>query len=282
MELNWTEERGGSLEKALELKGFSRRQRIRLKKQGGSVLVNGMPVPLVYIMKPGDKVQITLAEHLEAPVAQAIPLEIIFEDKWLVVINKPSGLVAHPTKGYKDLTLANALAWHFQHQGESRPARLVTRLDRETSGLVLVAKDARTHHLLTATALHKEYLAWVWGTPPAQGEILAPLGRDPQYPSRRGVDPQGREAHTRYQVEESREGFSLVRLWPITGRTHQLRIHMAHLGHPLLGDFMYGSRGGPIPRVALHAQVLSFQHPNHEKVLQFQAPLPKDLQIGQV
>jgi RluA family pseudouridine synthase len=277
MELNWIEGRGGSLEKILELKSFSRRQRVRLKKQGGSVLVNGMPVPLVFILKPGDRVQVTLAEHLEAPEAQDIPLDVIYEDQWLLVVNKPLGLVAHPTKGYKDMTLANALAWHFQQQGEGRPARLVTRLDRETSGLVLAAKDARTHHLLTETALHKEYLAWVWGTPPAQGEILAPLGRDPQNPSRRGVDPLGKVARTRYRVQESRGGFSLVRLWPITGRTHQLRIHMAHLGHPILGDFMYGTREGPISRVALHAARLKIVHPLLAEELEIEIPLPEDL-----
>lgn len=217
--------------------GISRRQLIRLKQQPGAALINGAPAFLDARLQPGDEVKIALAEHLEPVPPQAIPLDIIYEDADLLVLNKPTGLVSHPTKGYAQGTLANALSFHWQQRGEKLPARLVTRLDKETSGLVLVAKTAWCHHRLSQIEIHKEYVALTRGIPnPPRGEIALPLGRNPDNPKKRGVDPQGKPALTRYWTLKTGESLAMVRLEPVTGRTHQLRIHMAYIGCPLVDD----------------------------------------------
>ncbi len=253
--------------------GCSRRQLNSLKKTPGSVTVNGVNAYLGYVPAAGDLVCVTLPERLSPVPAENIPLDIVCEDSHLVVIDKPSGLVCHPTRGYKSGTLANALAAHCR-----LPARLVTRLDRETSGLVLAAKNAWIHHRLAGMALHKEYVAIVTGVlQPASGIISLPLGRDRGRPTRRAVDPRGKQALTRYQTEAAQAGLSLVRLWPITGRTHQIRLHLAHLGCPVADDYFYGNLTGIVGRTALHASRLGFTHPATGKQLELFAPLPPDM-----
>lgn len=257
--------------------GLSRRQLIRLKKQPGSVTVNGQPVFLGTSLLPGDSVWIEMEEHLEPVPPEPIPLEIIYEDQDLLVVNKPAGLVSHPTKGYPGGTLANALTYYWQQKDEEHPARLVTRLDRETSGLVLVAKTAWCHHRLSETEIHKEYTALTRGIPnPTEGEINLPIGRLAANPSKRGINPQGRPALTRYKTTAVGDNLALVHLEPVTGRTHQLRIHMAHIGCPLLDDFMYGTEEGLVGRTALHASRLEICHPQTGAIMHFDAPLPKD------
>lgn len=268
-----------TLEKILrEQYGLSRRQVIRLKRQPGSVLVNGAFAPVVQKLEPGDLVEVAMEEHLAALPPEDIPLEIVFEDQDIIVINKPAGLVSHPTKGYTGGTLANALAGYWQQKGERFPARLITRLDKETSGLVLAAKNAYTHHRLSEAKIRKTYLALTQGIPsPIEGAIDLPLGRSMDNPSKRGVDPQGKAALTRYWTENAGNGLALVRLEPVTGRTHQLRIHMASIGCPLIDDYMYGEAVGTMGRTALHAHKLEFIHPNSQEHMVFMAPLPPDM-----
>lgn len=275
MRLEWiANQTGKTIRQTLQQHfGCSRRQLIRLKNQPGSVRVNGRPMLLNAVPGPGDRVTVELAEHLGHVPPQSIPLTVIYEDEHIIVVNKPAGMVVHPTKGYSYGTLANALASHL-----GRPARLVTRLDRETSGLVLAAKQAWSHHRLNNARINREYLAITQGIPdPLEGEIDAPLGRDQAIPGRRGVDCEGKPAFTRYRTESTAQGFALVRLWPQTGRTHQLRIHMSHIGCPLVDDFMYGTVEGFVGRTALHSARLEFPHPLTGEDRELSAPAPADM-----
>jgi 23S rRNA pseudouridine1911/1915/1917 synthase len=257
--------------------GFSRRQVIRLKKQGG-VFVNGMPAPAAARLHIGDRIQVCVTEHLEPLLPEAIPLDILFEDEDLLILNKPPGLVCHPTKGYPRGTLANALSYHWQQKGEFLPVRLVTRLDKDTSGLVLAAKTAWSHYRLSETSICKQYFGITRGIPnPPAGEIDQPIGRLQGNPHKRGVSLQGKSALTRYETAKTGDNLALVKLTPITGRTHQLRIHMAWIGCPLLDDFMYGHEENILGRVALHAFSLKLAHPRNKADLEFIAPLPADM-----
>lgn len=281
MEIRWTaseEQQGQRLRQVLRQKyGLSRRQLIRLKQLTGAVIVNCLPAPLNQNLAFGDRVEITLVEHLEQQPPENIPLEVIYEDQYLIVVNKPAGLVSHPTKGYPDGTLANALSWHWQQQGEQHPARLVTRLDKDTSGLVLAAKNAWTHYRLSESEIVKKYYGITRGIPvPLAGEINLPIGRSVDS-GRRGYNPAGKPALTRYWTEGTGKNLAFVRLEPVTGRTHQLRIHMAHMGCPLLDDFMYGSEEGIVGRTALHASSLEFSHPVSKQELHFSVDLPEDM-----
>lgn len=276
MRWEWTvaEASGNTVREILRQRyGCSRRQLIRLKQQADSVCINGQPVWLNAVPAPGDRVTVMLEEHLEHIPSQVIPLDIVYEDEHIIVINKVAGMVVHPTRGYKEGTLANALAAHT-----ALPARLVTRLDKETSGLVLAAKSAWAHHRLNHSPLKREYLGIARGIPrPREGEINLSIGWDSLVPTRRGADPRGKPACTRYQTEVAVAGLALVKLWPQTGRTHQLRIHMANIGCPLADDYIYGRVEGIVGRTALHATAIEFSHPATGKTMRMTAPLPEDM-----
>lgn len=283
MKFHWLvtlQQDGQKLESVLRNEyGFSRRQVVRLKQQG-EALINGIPALVLSRLQIGDEVSVMVPEHLEPLPPQDIPLDIVYEDQCLILINKPPGMVCHPTKGYSQGTLANALSHYWQQRGESHPARLVTRLDKDTSGLVLAAKNAWSHYRLSAGNFHKQYYGITKGIPnPSAGEIDQPIGRLPGTPSKRGVSPQGKAAFTHYEMEKVMDNLALVRLTPITGRTHQLRIHMAWLGYPLVDDYLYGSEEGILGRTALHAYALRFCHPATGKPLEFIAPLPEDMNV---
>jgi 23S rRNA pseudouridine1911/1915/1917 synthase len=232
-------------------------------------------------------------------VAEDIPLRIVYEDDALLVIDKPPGLVVHPAPGHTHGTLVNALLFHCPTLsgvgGEARPG-IVHRLDKDTSGLLLVAKHDRSHRHLAAQLktrqLQRGYLALVRGPMPAlQGTIAAPIGRHPQHRKKMAVVGQhGREARTHYRVLQAWGPISLLQLRLETGRTHQIRVHLAHIGHVVLGDPVYGA--GPwhlpghldlerdvraFPRQALHAAQVRFQHPETGQWLAFTAPLPADM-----
>jgi 23S rRNA pseudouridine1911/1915/1917 synthase len=239
-----------------------------------------------------------------APAAQAMPLAILFEDRHLIVLDKPAGLVVHPAPGNPDGTLVNALLAHAGEDlpgigGEKRPG-IVHRLDKDTSGLMVVAKTDRAHQALSeafaARDMERAYLALVWGLPsPPAGEIEAPIGRHPTDRKRMGVVAKGgKPALTRYATERAFFGTAcaLLRCRLATGRTHQIRVHLAHLGHPLVGDPVYcrrvpaAARALPepvragllaFPRQALHAATLGFRHPATGEKMRFEAPLPPDL-----
>jgi 23S rRNA pseudouridine1911/1915/1917 synthase len=231
---------------------------------------------------------------------------ILYEDAYLAVIDKPVGLVVHPAPGHPQGTLVNGLLARLEGLsgvgGVERPG-LVHRLDKDTSGLLVVAKNDEAHLALQAQlkdrTLTRIYRAICWGCPdPDQGSIDAPLDRHPRDRLRRAVVQDGREALTHYRVEERHSGSALLELRLATGRTHQIRVHLAHIGHPVLGDELYGGglqrlRGAhsehrpalraallSIGRQALHAAELAFLHPAREERMVFQSPLPEDFRVG--
>jgi len=281
MKFSWLvtkEQEGKRLEQVLRREyGFSRRLVTRLKYYG-EALINGKPAIAITPLRTGDEVHVYVPEVIEPQPPQDIPLRILYEDNHLIIINKAPGMVCHPTKGYPQGTLANALSHYWQQRGEAHPARLVTRLDKDTSGLVLAAKSAWSHYRLSAGNLCKQYYGITRGIPhPTAGEIEQPIGMLPGNPSRLGVNPSGKAALTRYETENILGNLALVRLSPVTGRTHQLRIHMAWLGCPLVDDYLYGREEGLLGRTALHAYALRFRHPATGEPLEFIAPLPEDM-----
>jgi 23S rRNA pseudouridine1911/1915/1917 synthase len=214
---------------------------------------------------------------------EPIPLRILYEDDALLVVDKPAGMLVHPVGPLRGGTLANGLAHHLRAQGLPGRVHLVQRLDRDTSGVIAVAKRSEIHRLLDrqlrSRRLHRRYLALVAGAPPESGTIDGPIGRNPDDPPLRAVRPEGQPATTRFRVVERYHGAALVELELETGRTHQIRVHLEHLGHPVLGDRWYGRAGlDLVQRQALHAAELRLEHPVTGLALRVESPLPEDLE----
>ena len=216
---------------------------------------------------------------------EAIPLDVVFEDSMLLVINKPVGLVVHPGSGNRHGTLLNALLHWVPQVAELPRAGIVHRLDKDTSGLLVVAKTLKSHtdlvRQLQARTVKREYLALVYGEVDHGGTVNAPLARDPHNRVKRTVHTQGKEAVTHYEVVERFPGVTLLRCKLETGRTHQIRVHMQHIGHPLVGESIYSaSRRShhkiPFPHQALHAERLGLIHPVTQEFMQWECPLPPD------
>ncbi len=268
----------------------------------GHIKVNGQTVKPTHHPRAGEQVSVHWPEARPTEVrAEAIPLDVIYEDSDLLVLNKAPGLIVHPGTGHEDHTLVNALLHHCRGQlsgigGVQRPG-IVHRLDIETSGCLVVAKNDATHLALQRQfadrSLEKVYLAMLCGElPRAEGEIHAAIARHPTHRKRMAVTDSewgGREARTSYRVLERLPGATLVEVHLHTGRTHQIRVHFQHLGYPLAGDDTYGARqtkrlteltGYAPPRVMLHSWKLSFIHPATGKLLALEAPLPEDFRQG--
>src|SRR6266446_453420 len=295
------EDSGTRLDKylAAHLPELSRSQLQRLIQEGQVGIAHGLGTAS-YRVRGGDIITVDVPPPRPArPGAEALALQIVYEDDALLVIDKPPGLVVHPAPGHASGTLVNALLFHCQTLsgvgGEERPG-IVHRLDKDTSGLLLVAKHDRSHrHLsaqLQARQLQRRYVALVRGRLPAlQGTIDAPIGRHPQHRQKMAVVARdGRAARTHYQVLDAWGPCSVVRLALDTGRTHQIRVHLAYIGHPVIGDPLYGPGPlrwpgyasleqvlGAFPRQALHAEQIRFQHPDNEEWLAFTSPLPPDM-----
>jgi 23S rRNA pseudouridine1911/1915/1917 synthase len=235
----------------------------------------------------GEAVRVEVESDPDATpdAPEAIPLDVVFEDPMLLVINKPVGLVVHPGSGNRQGTLLNALLHRVPQVAELPRAGIVHRLDKDTSGLLVVAKTLRAHtdlvRQLQARTVKREYLALVYGEIDRSGTVDAPLGRDPHNRTKRTVHSMGKEAVTHYDVVERFPGITLLRCKLETGRTHQIRVHMQHIGHPLVGDTVYSaSRRShlkiPFPRQALHAERLGLIHPVTQEFMQWECPLPPD------
>lgn len=286
------------------------RTKIQTAIDADSVKVNDRPTKASYKIKPSDSITISLPHPPRDTdiIPQNIPLNIVYEDDELLVLNKPAGMVVHPAHGNWDGTLVNALVYHFQQlpttrNGEARPG-LVHRIDKDTSGLMVIAK---TEYAMTHLArqffdhtIERTYYALVWGVPsPASGTITGYIGRsvrDRKVQTIYDDETKGKWAVTHFKTLETLHYVSLVQCNLETGRTHQIRAHMKHIGHPLFNDAMYGGdrilRGTPngtykafvenafalLPRQALHAKSLGFVHPKTREWLQFDSPLPDDLQ----
>ena len=236
-------------------------------------------------LKNGDRIRVRLlekAEGSEAIMPAPIPFEIVYEDEDLLVINKPADMPIHPSFQNHGNTLADALTWHYQQQGKEFVYRCINRLDRDTTGLLIVARHQLSASILSDMVrkreIHREYLAIVEGIPPEKGTISAPIGRKEGSAILREVNFEaGEPARTHFTRLETRNGLSLVSLKLETGRTHQIRVHMAYIGCPLIGDYLYYPDHTRINRQALHSYRLSFLHPITGKALSFTAPLPEDM-----
>jgi RluA family pseudouridine synthase len=262
---------------------ISRRMIQRLTRARG-IQVNRRPAYLSRAVKAGDVISALVDWPEESGlVPVAMQLAIPYEDGDLLVVDKPPFMLVHPTSPQHDATLAHGVAHHLLQQGVHAKVRPLHRIDRDTSGLVLFAKTAVAHHRLDLQlrdhTLRREYLALVEGTLAAEeGEIDAPIGAHPRHPQLRAVTASGEPAITRYRVVERLAGASLLAVELETGRTHQIRVHLAHLGHPLIADRQYGARDSALlRRQALHSARLTFLHPSTDAPLTVEAPLPPDL-----
>jgi 23S rRNA pseudouridine1911/1915/1917 synthase len=285
------------------------RSRIQKLIEEGAVRLGGSPAKRSHIVRAGEEVEVEVPEPRAATIEpEEIPLSILYEDEHLLAIDKPPGLVVHPSPGHGSGTLVNALLHHVRDLagigGELRPG-IVHRLDRGTSGVLLVAKTDRAHASLSRQmrkrALKKEYLAVVAGLPRVRkGEVALPIGRDPSdrkkmraFRSKDAVPAGAREARTLYQLEREWPalGVTLLRCRLITGRTHQIRVHLAAAGLPVVGDPVYGRPRydrirdaglrrslAEFPRQALHAERIGFRHPETNEEMEIVAPVPRDLQ----
>jgi 23S rRNA pseudouridine1911/1915/1917 synthase len=290
---------------AEQVEGWSR-SRLQRLIDDGDVLVNGKEAKASYKLREGDELDVDLTEE---PVArfepEDIPLDIVFEDEYLAVINKPAGMVVHPGAGISSGTLANAIAWHFdvetsgldqsKIQNLKSKIGIVHRLDKDTSGLIVVAKDDQTHDALATQfrkrEVFKSYVALVHGSPRENsGTIDRPLARDRWHRTKMTVAANGRHALSLWKVRKRFEKFTLVEVDIKTGRTHQIRVHLASINHPVVGDATYNEgRDNTIAdqeikravekmgRFFLHAEKLSFTHPETGERLEFVKEMPEEL-----
>jgi 23S rRNA pseudouridine1911/1915/1917 synthase len=284
---------------------FANFSRAMIQKQisAGAVKVNGEVVKASFKLNPGDIVEMTLPEQPSKEIMpEELPLDIIYEDDDLIILNKQADMVVHPARGNRHGTLVNALA-HYSSElssglGDFRPG-VVHRLDRNTTGVMVITKNDTAQWKVAKQfenrTIRKEYLAIVHGTPDLTADkISAPLGVHPKVREKYAIRPDtGKEAVTFYEVLEEFRGYSFIRCAPKTGRTHQIRIHLAYIKHPIVGDDMYGGKlvypwqlkdAEPaveepvIARCALHAFTIEFKHPTTEEMVKFEAPMPNDMQ----
>jgi 23S rRNA pseudouridine1911/1915/1917 synthase len=252
----------------------------RLKWQD-KILVNGKPEHTDFPVKAGDRITVTLDEEEPDYPPQDGPLAILYEDDWLLAVDKPAGMLIHPSRSRFDGTLANYVLGYYRKTGQKCAFHPVTRLDRDTFGIVLLCKNSHIHALMQASETNKTYHALVHGTwPEESGTIDAPIARRPLPSLLREVRPDGKPSLTEFRVIGRFDGYTKLELKPVTGRTHQLRLHCAHIGHPILGDPQYGSGESlwGLPHQLLCAKRLSFLHPitggQMELTSQMDASLP--------
>lgn len=283
---------------------ISRKLLSRLKMTERGITLNGERVYISVAVKAGDKVEIRMETEVSSDILpQPIPFDILYEDDHLLVVNKAAGIIVHPTHGHYTDTLANGVVHYWAEKGERYRFRPVHRLDQETSGVLVIAKNPYSHQHISeqmlAGTIDKRYTALLHGIPsPESGDVDGPIDRDPQEPHRRIVTPDGYPSLTRYRVTETFLRGCQVRLKLETGRTHQIRVHMTSLGTPLIGDSMYrhplysvaspdaeqqaalasvAELDGAVGRQALHAVSLTLKHPIINQDMTFEAPLPADL-----
>lgn len=269
--------------------GVSARQRQKLFYSKG-VYVNGTSAHTRRLLKAGDMVAIRQFKDTSyGVIAQEGPLEVLYEDEQLIVLNKPAGMLVHPAGRTTEGTLANYLAGYFRQQKKVITIRAIHRLDRDTTGCVVFAKSGemqtRLEQMLSEGKIHREYLAVICGDggrlveEMPEGRIDLPIGKDIFSPNRRVVRKDGQQAITHFRVEKAASDMSLLSLWLETGRTHQIRVHLAHCHYPVLGDKMYGKASRLLGRQALHAAALELVHPVTGEKIRIFAPMPEDFAV---
>ena len=269
MELKWVANREGRLSSFLRGEMQMSYSLMNKLKWGDAIRVNGQPQRTNYPVKSGDVITVHMAEETPEYPAEDGPLTILYEDDHLLAVDKPAGMLIHPSRSRNTGTLANLVAGYFQRTGQASAFHPLTRLDRDTFGIVLLAKSAHVHTLLQQARVQKTYhaLTFGWGSDNS-GTIDAPIARRELPSLLRYVSPEGKPSVTEFTVLERGETVCKLVLRPVTGRTHQLRVHCAHMGHPILGDPQYGSAESiafsetlGLPYQMLCAKRLEFQHP---------------------
>ena len=275
---------GYTIEKYLKQKNYSHGCLVFLKKTEEGIKRNGAWAYTRDKLDAGDVLEILFAEEdsSENIVPVEMKLDIVYEDEDILVINKPADTPIHPSQGNYDNSLANGVKHYYESQGESFVFRSINRLDRDTTGLVVIAKNMLSSAALNAAMvnreIHRTYLAVVKGELPEKGTIDFPIARKDGSTVERCVDMSGGEhAVTHFECVEKNEKYSLAKIWLETGRTHQIRVHMNAIGHPLPGDFLYHNDRSEIGRQALHSWRLEFHHPVTGELLKFEQPLPEDM-----
>lgn len=270
-----------------EVRGLSRRILIDAKSTDGEILLNGERVTVRAVLHTGDSLEVTLprVEISKYLFPEKLDLEVVFEDAAILILNKRPGMATLPSPIHKSGTVANGVIWHYQQIGNPNTFHVVTRLDRDTSGLILIAKERLSHSLLAKSqkqfGIARKYLTIVEGkTPEQRGTINEPIGRKPDSIVEREVTVLGKEAITHYEVMQEWENHSLLSVELETGRTHQIRVHFSHIGCPLAGDDLYGGTKALMDRQALHCSELRFHHPYTNELLTFKIKLPQDMEAA--
>ncbi len=272
------------LDQFLSRQGKLTRSQVQKLIREGQVTVNDRAARPSQRLRAGDRVGLSLPSPPPlSPLPEQIPLTILYHDDDLIIVDKPPGLPVHPAPGHAQGTLINALLARFPHLGQmegSRPG-IIHRLDKDTSGLLVVAQNEPARLRLSqqwqSRSVVKRYLVLVRGRPPTEGIIEAPIARHPKQRQRMAVVEGGREARTSYQAVRYLNGSTLVEVTIQTGRTHQIRVHFSAIGHPVMGDRIYGVSSPHLPRQFVHAIYLCFRHPTSGEELEFHSPLPTDL-----
>lgn len=259
---------------------------IRGAAKEGRIKVNGERVNLRYILQADDVVEVDINKEESQDIEpEDMNLKVIYEDDDIIAVDKPPGIVVHPTKSHLSGTLANGILYYFKEKGENCIVRLVSRLDMDTSGVIIIAKNQFSHAALSRemqeNTFKKEYIALVHGViDKRQGTIDLPIYRVGEGTIKRVIDERGQRSITHYEVLETFKNATLVKLLLETGRTHQIRVHLSHLGFPLFGDKIYGEENNDeeyINRQALHAYKVAFPHPKDKHIVNLESPLPEDM-----
>lgn len=260
---------------------FSKRLSKKLERNG-KILLNGRAVKLNKSIFAGDVLYIEFDEEEDQYAAVDIPIDIIYEDDDLLVVNKQPYIVVHPTRSHQNNTIANGVVYYFKKNNINRKVRFVNRLDMNTSGIVIIAKNPYAHNQLAnqmkSNKVEKIYYTIVEGLLKGEGRINAPITRLNPEDIIRIVHPSGKECITEFKAEKQFNNMTLVKLKLITGRTHQIRVHMKHIGHPIVGDTLYGNKSLFINRQALHCYEMKFKQPITKKDLIITCPMPEDMQ----
>ena len=264
---------------------LSRAELTELKKRDDGIILNGVRVTVRAMLHEGDELVLSRDDIISSDgvIPVQLPLEILYEDDDIIALNKPPFMPTHPSHEHQSDTLANALAYYFEKKGIPFVFRAVNRLDRDTSGIVLVAKNKSSAFLLARQIAEfkvtKKYISIVSGEMTENGRIEGNIRRIEEGKMRRGVFDDGQYALTEYKVLSVKDGLSALLVTPKTGRTHQIRVHLSHIGHPILGDTLYGNENGSklISRQALHAYSLTFSLPSNNETITVTAPIPTDM-----
>lgn len=280
------EDEGRMVKEVLQNRLHLSRRLIRRLIEAQSIYLNNETVYVTRRVQAGDHLRLLhVQEDYSFIIAQPMELDIRYEDDFLLVVNKPAGIIVHPTSGHYTGTLANGIMHYYEQTGQVVRFRPVHRIDQDTSGVIVIAKNQFAHQQLDRSLrsrhLLREYDAFVHGTPATpSGVVDAPISRNPDNPHQRGVffEEKGQHAVTHFRTIQTYPEYTWVRVQLETGRTHQIRVHMSYIGHPLLGDELYGGSREWIHRQALHARLLGIEHPQTKEWMQWEVELPTDLQ----